>query len=54
MDSCFRHLVESIPTQGKLFFHEYVRPFSARKYPGQPDVPTRKKWNVYPQSDFHD
>jgi hypothetical protein len=38
IDSSFKHITESIQTDGDLYYHEY-----ARSYP-DPDVPTRKKW----------
>lgn len=38
IDSSFKHLAESIPTNGELYYHEY-----ARSEP-DPDVPSRKKW----------
>ncbi len=45
IDSSFRHLAESIPTRGRLFYHEYARSDSPIK--GEPDAASRKDWVVF-------
>lgn len=45
IDSSFKHLAESIETRGKLFYHEYSRPWSARR--GEPETPSHKKWTIF-------
>jgi hypothetical protein len=45
IDSSFRHLAESIPTSGSLFYHEYARPeISARM---EPETQSRKEWVTF-------
>lgn len=42
MDSCFFHLVESMPrVKAKLFFHAYVRPITY-----WPELPMRHDWEI--------
>ncbi len=41
-DSCFRHLAESIETNGLLYYHEYAKHWSPIL--GEPEAPSRKEW----------
>ncbi len=41
-DSCFRHLAESIPTVGLLYYHEYAKHWSPIL--GEPEASSRKQW----------
>lgn len=44
IDSSFMHLVELMPTTGKLFYHKYARAQGSRQHT---DAVLRKDWRVY-------